>query len=269
MNKIALSTLYAYNFSVDVINALRQTWKTRQSFSCIGEPKKANLLLYLHRCAAEYTLKNGDTVIAPAGSLVYTPQGCEYKVRIFDLTDDTSATVGINFLLWDTNRKPFILCGGVQIFTGINCKKEVDALEQISSSATPSPAKMKASFYAIFSQLCQLEKSDESNEFSLIQKGIDYMEKNPEQRLTIPQVAELCNISESYFRRLFKSYAGVSPVEYRMHTKIEQAKKYLLYDNLTTEEIAELLGFTDASYFCRQFYKRTGMTPFAYKRQHI
>ena len=93
------------------------------------------------------------------------------------------------------------------------------------------------------------------------------MEQDPRQLLSIKEVAELCDVSEIYFRRLFKEYAGVSPIEYRMHTKIEKAKKYLQYDQMNTDEISALLGFTDPSYFCRQFKKHTGMTPTEYRQQ--
>ena len=91
------------------------------------------------------------------------------------------------------------------------------------------------------------------------------MEENPSQNLSINEIAKMCNVSEIYFRRLFKEYSGLSPVEYRIKRKIEKAKSYLDYDNLNISEIADILGFTDTAYFCKQFKAHTGTTPLNYK----
>lgn len=76
----------------------------------------------------------------------------------------------------------------------------------------------------------------------------------------------MCKVSECYFRRLFKEFSGMTPVEYITHNKIKKAKNYLKYENIPIGKIALLLGFSDASYFTKQFKSATGITPAEYKK---
>ena len=267
MNQISFSELSCYNFSALVVNVLRQHWQSRNFFSCFGAPKKANLLLYTDRCVAEYTLQDGTTLLAPPGSLIYTPQGSQYKVQIMDLEDDSAGTVGINFFLMDELGASLTIGNTVEIFPHFPCKEQIDEIDRLSNGSVRNTVMIKAVFYQILAALCHSQENPLNAKFAVIQKGIAYMEQDPRQLLSIKEVAELCDVSEIYFRRLFKEYAGVSPIEYRMHTKIEKAKKYLQYDQMNTDEISALLGFTDPSYFCRQFKKHTGMTPTEYRQQ--
>ena len=91
------------------------------------------------------------------------------------------------------------------------------------------------------------------------------MEEDPHQNLSIGEVAKMCNVSEIYFRKLFREYSGLSPIEYRIARKIRKAQSLLEFDDLNTTETAQLLGFSDCAYFCKQFKAVTGMTPLQYK----
>ncbi len=267
MKIIPLSELYHYNYSLDVINALKQFWVNSKAFSCINSPKKTNMLTYLDNLKGEYTLKNGKKIIAGKGSLVYTPIGSEYSVRFFDFENNLSNTVGINFFIYDAYGENFILDNEIAVFSGIDVRLPVEKIDSSSESLSPSPAVMKAGLYDIFTLLSK--KQDRiSKKFEPIKKGIEYLETDISQTLSINEIAKLCNVSEIYFRKLFKEFSGRSPMEYRLTSKIEKAKKYLIYENLNVEEIALLLGFTDASYFCKQFKRHTGMSPMLYKNQN-
>ncbi|MCI6732887.1 MAG: AraC family transcriptional regulator, partial [Lachnospiraceae bacterium] len=64
----------------------------------------------------------------------------------------------------------------------------------------------------------------------------------------------------------FKKISGVSPVNYLIQLRIEQAKRMLKESNLTILEISMECGFNNTSYFIRQFRKYTGKTPREYRR---
>lgn len=268
MKTIPVSELYGYNFSVEVINTLRMYWHNREYFDCLQAPKKTDLLLYLHKCRGEYTLPDGNKIYAEPGNLVYTPAGSRYRLRIFDREEAQSSTVGTNFLLLDHENKPFLLSNTITVFPDIDCQAPINELERLSSSMCPSPARMKARFYDIMIRLSEDSRQRLTPRFQVIGKGIHYMENDPKQELSISQVADLCNISEIYFRRLFKEYAGCSPIEFRLNAKIERAKQLLLYETLSTEQIADLLNFSTSSYFCSQFKKHTGKTPLEYRKRY-
>ncbi len=72
--------------------------------------------------------------------------------------------------------------------------------------------------------------------------------------------------SSSYFRKLFKSHTGYTPVNYLNHLRIEYAKRQfqLYHDNRTIKEIALQSGYSDPYYFSRLFKKHEGISPQKY-----
>lgn len=270
MNIIPLNSLYTADFSVNVINGLKKYWKNSNVFSCLSNPKKVNMLLYLDGLKAEYTKKDSAKIYAESGDIVYTPIHCEYSVRFYDFESKDSNTIGVNFLLYDEDSEPFIFADDICIFKtaqSTNFKMLFSKIDTFSEAAVSCPGRMKAGMYDILSSLSEVHNSVKLTKFDMIAKGISYLENNTRHEMSIAQIAKLCNVSTSYFRRLFKEYANVSPIEYILNSKIEKAKIYLEYENLTIGEISDLLGFTDAAYFSKQFKRKVGMTPMQYKNR--
>ena len=263
MKIINVSDLYRYNYSVNVVNSLRQSWYTRSVFSCINHPKDRDMLLYLNNCDGEYTLKNGEKISAKAGNLVYIPINSEYSVKFTNHPDVSASTVGINFYLYDENNEPFVMSREITVFSHLDCQYIIDKINDASELPVPCYGRMKAGVYEIISILSEKQKI--GKRFRIIEEGIRYMETDPLQELSVGEVAELCNVSEIYFRKLFKEYSGMPPAEYRLKTKLEKAKIHLEYDNLSISEISDTLNFTSPAYFCKQFKAYTGMTPLEYK----
>lgn len=265
MNTIKLSDLYNYNYNINVLNSLRQYWDIRDSFSCIGKPKDKNMFLYIDNLEAEYTLKDGSKIHAADGDLVYIPIGSEYHTRFYNKKNQNANTVGINFFVYDENRCSFNFSNSIKVFKSTDCSKLINKATDASELTPPCYSEMKAAVYDIITMLSKKQKRKSLKKFYIIEKGILYLEENPSQEMSIKQIAEMCNVSEIYFRRLFKEYSGLSPIEFRIKRKIEKAKNYLEYDNLNISEIADLLGFTDTAYFCKIFRIHTGITPLKYK----
>lgn len=266
MKIIPIDQLYQYNYSIDVINALKQFWRNNDTFSCINNPKKVNILVYFDNVSGEYTLKDGTKIFAKKGSVVYTPEGSEYVIKLYNFETPDANTIGINFLLYDFSGEKFILDNKPVVFKNFDLLHLINKIDEASESLIPCPAIMKAGMYDI---LTLLSKSQVNlpKKFLPIKDGIEYLESDPQQTLSISEIAKKCNVSEIYFRRLFKEYSKKSPIEYRMSAKMEKAKKLLLFDDLNVNEISDLLGFTDASYFCKQFKERVGVSPIQYRNK--
>lgn len=62
---------------------------------------------------------------------------------------------------------------------------------------------------------------------------------------------------------------GISVREYTMQKKIEKAKEYLKYSNLTIQDISDELGFNTASHFGRAFKEQTGVSPGEYRERKL
>ncbi|MBO7216351.1 MAG: AraC family transcriptional regulator, partial [Clostridia bacterium] len=53
--------------------------------------------------------------------------------------------------------------------------------------------------------------------------------------MKIADMAKECHVSESYLRRQFKKYSGMSPVAYVRLRKIMAAKNFLQYSDMSMD----------------------------------
>lgn len=271
MVKVEIEKMFSYDYSIKPISALKQYWKHVKSFSCIGRPKGCSMLLYLDGCNVEYTLKNGEKLHCQSGDLIYVPKGSEYQLDLSDFENESSNTININFDAYTESGEYLILNDKIFIFDtrDTNLKHLISDIDLYSEGAIKSPALMKANMYRIFNKLSKnySPSSQNNDQYDLVKKGIEIMQDFSCNSLSINEIAQKCNISEIYLRKLFVKYLGVSPVEYRLDARIRRAKLLLEYENSSIAQIAEDVGFSDTSHFIRTFKERVGMTPSQYRRQ--
>ncbi len=77
----------------------------------------------------------------------------------------------------------------------------------------------------------------------------------------ISYYASLCGTNEVNFRRIFREYTGVSPVEYRNEIRLKNARFMLESGEYNVSETAGKCGFTNLSFFIRLFKMKYGHTP--------
>lgn len=78
---------------------------------------------------------------------------------------------------------------------------------------------------------------------------------------SLKQLARSAGLSVTRYSELFKSIYGISPIQYRLHTLLMEAKKLLLDSDMTISEISDELGFFSPYYFSRQFRAKFGIPP--------
>ena len=86
--------------------------------------------------------------------------------------------------------------------------------------------------------------------------------------LSIEELAALCNLSLSAFKRAFKKLYNNNPTHYFINEKLKKAKELLIISDLAIGEIAYEAGFNDPLYFTRLFKKREGITPSTFRATH-
>lgn len=124
--------------------------------------------------------------------------------------------------------------------------------------------KIKSIFYDILSRLF----SENTTEDNIISPAIRHIQNNySDSTLNNDTLANLCNISEVYFRRIFKEKIGTSPKQYVLDIRIKRAKQLLETGNLSVTQIAEKCGFSGVYHFCRSFKTITGLTPTQFAKQ--
>ena len=93
---------------------------------------------------------------------------------------------------------------------------------------------------------------------------LEYIDIHYAEKLTIGQLAQMCFFSEYHFMRFFKKYIGVSCLEYIKNLRLEKAAAQLTQGELSVLDVSMSCGFSNLSYFYREFRKKYGMTPKKY-----
>ncbi len=123
----------------------------------------------------------------------------------------------------------------------------------------------EARMIQLFVYLARSSKKKELMKDPRIEQVVSYMSSHISEKLTTRDYAALLHVSENYFIRLFTSNMGVSPGDYFMNMKINNAVSLLESTDKSIGEIAETLGFSDPLYFSRAFRKHMGVSPSAFR----
>ncbi|HEU4901445.1 MAG TPA: AraC family transcriptional regulator [Flavisolibacter sp.] len=71
----------------------------------------------------------------------------------------------------------------------------------------------------------------------------------------------------TYLANLFSEIEGTTIERFYIENRIERAKELMIYDGLSTKEIAYRLNYSSMSHLCLQFKKVTGYTPADFKKR--
>ena len=271
MKILDLDFIYNYDYHLHKIIAMQQHWENNAVFH-MRHARPTSALLYACGCGLEYTKSDGSHLSVRKGETVYIPQGSTYDTVFTDACKDEISTVLIEFVTLSPSGEPFVFYPDITVPYCASDRLDEDFSEMLGyfSAATLPVAMVKFVLYRILSSFSYAEKIKNlrSKEFACIADGILYMETHINQDKSLAEIAQMCHVSTSCFRKLFKKYAGVSPVEYRINIKISHAKKLLRSHSMSVGETADSLCFSDTAYFCKLFKKHTGLTPKEYAGQY-
>lgn len=125
-------------------------------------------------------------------------------------------------------------------------------------------AEIMSVFYSMLHRL-----SLESSVRNVIIPAIKYIENNYQNpKLSNAALAEQCNISEVYFRRIFAEAYKTTPKQFIVDIRINKAKQLLSDGRSKVGSVAEQCGFSNQYHFCRLFKEKTGLTPTEYMKQN-
>ena len=210
---------------------------------------------FCHDGQITYT-HNGCEVISDKNHVIILPQGQSYTIH----GDKTGEFPVINF----TCAKP--ICDTVIALPIDNPETYIRDFKRIESLLLfeTNRSEVMSIFYHILHRI-----SVQNSSCRAIMPAIKYIETHYQDiDLTNTVLAEKCNISEVYFRRLFINCYNMTPKQFLIDIRINKAKQLLSEGILKINAVAANCGFSNQYHFCRIFKDRTGITPTEYMKQN-
>jgi len=101
-----------------------------------------------------------------------------------------------------------------------------------------------------------------------LKEPVHFVRKNYMQNICLKELADITHLSISALERRFKKFLGKTPKQFINEVRLENARRLLIETNLAIAIIANDTGFTDHSYFSRQFLKLFKQSPSAFRQEH-
>lgn len=200
---------------------------------------------------------NGRDVVSDKNSIVFLPKGESYSIR----GEKAGMFPLINFFCDED------FCDTVVSIPIKNAQPYLADFEKIKALSLFEKNRLK--IMSVFYGMLQRISSETTRSYGVLAPAIKLIEEECfEREVTIATLAEKCNMSEVYFRRLFLSRMGVPPKQYLIDVRIEKAKQLLADGVLKVNAIAEECGFSNPYHFSRIFRQKTGQTPTEYMKQN-
>lgn len=95
---------------------------------------------------------------------------------------------------------------------------------------------------------------------------VSYMTEHICENLTLSDIALGNNVSVSYVKLLFNTYAGISPKSYFNQLRIRRATE-LLNRGISITDVSDIMNFSSPNYFSTFYRKSTGLSPSDIKKR--
>ncbi len=200
----------------------------------------------------------GREILSDPNYAVILPKGGNYEIH----RNKTGIFPVINFdCLGD-------LCDTVTSIPIYDTKSYINDFEQIERLCLfpRNRAKVLSIFYDMLYRISQ----SNSTQYGILRPAIEYMETNySDPALTNKTLADLCNISEVYFRKQFKNQFGISPKQYILNIRLQRAEQLLSEGIYKINTVAEKCGFSGQYHFSRFFKEKTGKSATEFMKENI
>ncbi len=232
----------------------------------VMEPASVERFVYIIRGEVCFSLSKGSFQ-AGSRDMIYLPRDTAYH----SLWQTSADFVVVDLLLRDGDGQD-IHFGDIPCVLFNDTHNVYDGLlRELAHKADASgPFDWLERLSLCFKLLCHMARDTNRHELDAnlnqIQQGITYLENNYCSNFSVDVLANICNLSVTKFRRIFREYKGMSPVEYRNRLRIRKASELLRTGRYTVAEVAEQIGILDIKYFGKLFKRYAGINPSVFKK---
>lgn len=97
---------------------------------------------------------------------------------------------------------------------------------------------------------------------------LNYIRHSYNKNITVRQIADFCNCSESYINHMFKRINKMSVSEYINNYRVKKSENLLIGTNYTIAQIAFDVGFSEPGYYSAIFKKINNVSPTQFRKMH-
>lgn len=155
---------------------------------------------------------------------------------------------------------------------GMNAGVPAHILDDLTGKASEKNRQAKsldeieANTETLIRELCrEIRHRNRENSSYLVESVKYHIDTHFAEDLTIRQVAEHLDISESRLIELFRRETGMTPGAYLRRVRMTKAADLLLGTRWSVQRIAAEVGIPDANYFVKLFKREHAMTPSAFR----
>lgn len=100
-----------------------------------------------------------------------------------------------------------------------------------------------------------------------IRKSLDYIYRNYAQPIRLKELADMEHLSPSRYSAVFRACMCVSPQEFLIGLRIQNAADLMRRTDLSVSQVAQAVGYGDPLYFSGLFRRRMGLPPSRYRER--
>ncbi len=217
-------------------------------YSICGRQK--NLLHIIASGTRHYRLESKEFTLS-AGTVLFIPE----HTRYITWNDSECSGIGVSFSFTEN----ISIKENVYFNITDESGAYMSLFRRISDSIIVDPKAIlhhTSLVYRILDHMCS-ELDGKEQHIKLLEPALALIRDKYRENISVKEYSNACNLSESYFRRIFKEQIGMSPIKYRNALRYEKAKQ-MITQGFSVSEIADSLGFCDPAYLRRLFRRDTG-----------
>ena len=97
-------------------------------------------------------------------------------------------------------------------------------------------------------------------------KAKAYIDDNYHKNITLTDIANALFISPNYLSKIFRNHFRISPIQYLLRRRMNEAKRLLYISDITIDQIAQRVSYRKSSHFIAQFKNMFGVSPNSYRK---
>ncbi len=110
---------------------------------------------------------------------------------------------------------------------------------------------------------------DSASSQARLQLMMQYIHQNYRHDISLDDIAGHAGISKSTVLNLFRKYLHITPINYLINYRLNEAAQLLSNTEKKINTICDETGFNNVDYFCRLFKKHYHLTPTEYRKKKL